>query len=985
MFPPAEGPRLFGLPPGVDAPRALADGLLARAGTAPDALMGATVILNTARMRRRVAEELAARGPRALPRLMLLEEVAAETPVPGLAPAVPRLRRRLELTQLVAGLIAAREADGDAPRRAHLYELADSLNALFEEMHGEGVGPDALEALDVGDQADHWSRALAFLRIAAPFFDEGAAPDVAGRLRVVAETLAARWEAAPPEGPVIVAGSTGSRGATAILMRAVARLPQGALVLPGFDFQMPEELWSALEEDGPVEDGVPLPAEDHPQYRFRALLRSLDARPGDVRPWTRPDPPDPRRGALISLAMRPAPVTDQWLSEGPGLGPLAPLAGRMTLLEAAGPREEAGAIALGLRDAAARGLRAALVTPDRVLARRVTALLGRWGVIPDDSAGVPLHLSAPGRLLREAARLPLDRIGIEPLIALLKHPLVHSGAGRLEHLRWVRALELQLRRHGPPYPRADDFARWAAERDEEGCGPWCAWLGGIVEALVPATLPLGGHVARHVDLAQRLAAGPGGEGAGELWEKAAGEAALRAMEDLAREAPHGGAMDERDYSGLLDAFLGRQEVRRSEVVDKRVRILGTQEARIGGVDLAILGGLNDAVWPGAPDPDPWLNRALRKRAGLPLPERRIGLVAHDFQQAANAPEVWLSRAVRDGEASTVPSRHLARLVQLLKGLPGTGGPDALAAMRGAGAAWLRRAEALDEPGAPVPPEPRPAPAPPVSARPSRWSPSSVRLLIRDPYAVYARQTLGLYPLHSLRPKPDGALRGILVHRALERLTAEPPRADHDAERARLLGVFAEVFEEGAPWPGERRGWLAQIEGIADWLVDRLAEARAEGAVVLREEEGVLDLGPVGTLRATADRIDRARGGGVIWDYKTGTLPSERAQKAFEPQLLIEAMMLEEGAWERLGPMRCLAARHMRVARDPKVADAPLQDMPPARVRGDLVALLQAYREPGRGFRAQAAPEKAADRGEYDHLARRGEWGLADPAPVAPVG
>ena len=125
--------------------------------------------------------------------------------------------------------------------------------------------------------------------------------------------------------------------------------------------------------------------------------------------WHPAPPPAPERNALVSLALRPAPVTDQWRSEGAALaGTLAAACAGLAWVEAPDPRGEALAIALALREAAETGERAALVTPDRTLARRVTAELDRWGLIPDDSAGRPLALTPPGVLLRRLAALPGD-------------------------------------------------------------------------------------------------------------------------------------------------------------------------------------------------------------------------------------------------------------------------------------------------------------------------------------------------------------------------------------------------------------------------------------------------------------------------------------------------------------------------------------------------------------------------------------------------
>ena len=65
-------------------------------------------------------------------------------------------------------------------------------------------------------------------------------------------------------------------------------------------------------------------------------------------------------------------------------------------------------------------------------------------------------------------------------------------------------------------------------------------------------------------------------------------------------------------------------MRRPDTPHAQILIWGTLEARVQGADLLILAGLNEGSWPEAPKPDPWLNRALRHRAGLLLPERRIG-------------------------------------------------------------------------------------------------------------------------------------------------------------------------------------------------------------------------------------------------------------------------------------------------------------------------------------------------------------------------
>jgi ATP-dependent helicase/nuclease subunit B len=410
-------PNLFALPPGVDFPAELVEGLLARmTGKPPEALARVTLIVNTQRMRRRVTECLQAKGALLLPRLMLVTEAAALAGAALPRPISP-LRRRLELSVLLDGLLAT--GSTQFPRTA-LYDLADSLAALMEEMQGEGVDPGRIARLDVANHSAHWARTQAFLGIVTEALC-GEAPDAEAVLRRAVTRLTEQWAVSPPADPVILAGSTASRGTTALLVQAIARLPNGAVVLPGYDFDTPDPVWDSMEDA--------LTAEDHPQYRFRRVMDLLDCGPGAIRRWTDSQPPDPGRNRLISLSLRPAPITDQWLTEGPKLPDLPPATEALTLIEAPGERAEAIAIALILREAAETGTRAALISPDRNLTRRVTAALDRWGIRPDDSAGRPLALSAPGRLMRQVAALFGQKLTGDALLALLKHPLAFSGPG----------------------------------------------------------------------------------------------------------------------------------------------------------------------------------------------------------------------------------------------------------------------------------------------------------------------------------------------------------------------------------------------------------------------------------------------------------------------------------------------------------------------------------------------------------------------------
>ncbi|MEQ6249568.1 double-strand break repair protein AddB [Sulfitobacter sp. HNIBRBA3233] len=976
MFEAQDGPRVFGLPLGVDFPRALIDGLLKRQGDdPPEALGRIDLIVNTERMARRLRGIFEEGPARILPRIRTITDLGTLAPQVVVPPGTSPLRRRLELIGLISGLL---EQAPDLASRTSLYDLADSLAKLIDEMQSEGVPPDAITDLDVSDQSGHWDRAKRFLGIVQNYLAlTEAAPDSEARQRARVEGIIALWAENPPAHPVIVAGSTGSRGTTMRLMQAVARLPQGALVLPGFDFDLPAAVWAALDD--------PMMSEDHPQYRFHKLMQEAGSTANAVARWDNIAPASAARNRLVSLSLRPAPVTDAWRIEGPRLENLAEATQDMTLVLADSPRAEALAIALRLRQAAEDGITAALITPDRMLSRRVTAALGRWDLLPDDSAGTPLHLSPPGRFLRHVAALMSRRLDAEGLLTLLKHPLTHSVEGRNLHQLRTQKLELRIRRKGLPYPEPHSLSALAADASGEdtGMSEWATWIGNaMLDRLDPAERPLSEWVEMHLDIAEAIAGGPDHEADHGLWQKKAGVEARRVMAELQSEAAHGTAFAAADYADLVGALLSAGEVRDRDAPHPDIMIWGTLEARVQGADLVILGGLNDGTWPEAPPPDPWLNRKMRNDAGLLLPERRVGLSAHDYQQAVSAPQVWITRSIRSDDAETVPSRWINRLSNLLNGLPDQGGRAAWQAMVQRGDYWLDQARAL-EAVARVPSAPRPSPRPPVAARPRKLSVTEIKTLIRDPYAIYAKHTLGLRPLNPLVQSPDALLRGTTLHRVLERFIKTVTDTPDALTRAEFLRTASEVLAEDVPWPTARALWLAKMVRVADWFLEREAERLLRARPVAFEDDarGTLSLPELGyTLTGVADRIDQADDHSFrIYDYKTGKPPTKKQQSMFDKQLLIEAAMIEEGAFKGIGAGPVSQAVFIGMGTKPEEVAAPLEEEPPAAVLESLRKLLATYLDPEQGFTARRMTETDSFPGNYDQLARFGEWDATDTA------
>ncbi|MDA9208070.1 double-strand break repair protein AddB [Octadecabacter sp.] len=967
MFSPQDDARVFGVSLGQDFSNALYDGLRERfANMAPTDVAKVDIYVNTRRMARRLTDLFHTGDALLLPRIRLVTDLAQDALVGSIPHAIAPLRRRLEVAQLVKGLI---EADHSLASQDSAFDLADSLVSLMSEMQGEGVPPDVIKNLNVTDQSGHWDRALTFIQLVQKFFENDQL-DPEGRQRLVIEQLIHRWVDAPPQNPIIVAGSTGSRGATSLFMQAVARLPQGAIILPGFDREMPDEIWAMLD---PEKGG-----EDHPQFRFKALCASLSITPNMVNCWGAVENQNTHRNKLISLSLRPAPVTHQWINDGPSLTDLPKATRGISLIEAPTPRSEAEAIAVRLRQAVEDGQTAALISPDRMLTRQVTAALDRWDITPDDSAGQPLQLSAPGRFLRHTADVMCDTLSAESLLVLLRHPLSHSPSKDTNHALHTNALELQLRRYGPPFPTTDDLLDWAGKTAEKTPDrvAWAAWVG---ETLSNRALnqdrSLAEHLDTHLAISNKLAAGPNTESAGELWLKQAGREAMRVITELQNHADAGGVMSTREYRRLINSLLAGGEVRDRDAGHPQVLIWGTLEARVQSADLVILAGLNEGTWPEAPAPDPWLNRPLRMQAGLLLPERRIGLSAHDYQQAVCAPNVILSRSVRTDEAESVPSRWVNRLVNLLGGLTDQDGPACLANMRKRGKHWVDLAEVIAAPDTKVPPAPRPSPCPPSDARPDQLSVTQIKTLIRDPYAIYARKVLNLNALDPVSQSADAPLRGIIVHRILEQFIRSKIDPNDDTAREQLMTIADDVLVDECPWPATRAIWRARIEQFVPHFLVEEIKRQSSASNFNTEMRGELRLEKVPfTLTGTADRIDISDDGeALIYDYKTGKAPTEKQQLHFDKQLLLEAAMVERGGFKKLGRVRTKAAIYIGLGSDLTDQKAPLEKSSADETWDRFEGLISKWMDRTRGFTSRSANETTTFEGAYDHLARYGEW------------
>ncbi len=1019
----AAAPRLFSIPPGAPwlATFAMAflDGEIVPgfgAHVGPLRLSGATIFVPTRRAARALAVEfskLTAKPVALLPRIVPLGQIdAIETSLmfeeargaglpDDLPEAIGEMQRRLDLARLIltfAESLRGAERDGAAPLiapgPAHAFRLAGDLAGLMDEMTIEGVEWAKLETLAPREFDHYWELTLKFLRIATTIWPdhlrEIGLMDRAERQVRLIDAEIARLTARADE-PVVAIGSTGTNRSTARLLAALARAPMGAVVLPGLDTLLDEETWSLI----PGDPARRLEASaGHPQMMLNKLLETIGAKREDVVEIGRPDPALQARRLLLSEALRPADTTDAWRNfpERMAGGAVALALEDITLVEAADDREEALAIALLMREALeTEGKTCSLITPDRGLAARVRAELARWDIHVDDSGGERLSVTPEGALANLLLACALESQPSIALLSMLTHPLFRLGREEQEIDRLARRIDVGVLRMVLPDEAgiAEIIAaarNAASSRDGHPAArritddDWQAIESLLVQVetlLAPlralgAGQTLSAYAQAHLKALQETLNGAESLSPG-----------IEALQELLDELANAGErlpVDLESYELLFKDISAELAVRGPTQSHPRLKILGLLEARLMPCDLALLGGLDETVWPPQSSADAFLNRPMRAELGLSSPERRIGQTAHDFTQAMGAREIVITRAQKRGGSPTVPSRFLQRLAALA-------GDIQWGQCKARGERALELARLVDGDGEETKRAQRPTPKPKLELRPTSLSVTRIETLRRDPYSIYAERILKLKPLEPIGAEAGARESGILLHDVLSRFVIDHPKGRLvPGAEAKLIkraeDAFSELMRNAAfrafTWP---RHAFAMKQFI-DWENSR----RDDIADIDTEQSGRLSLtladGSQFTLTGVADRIEHHKDGSlIVVDYKSGRVPSQKEVNAgFSPQLTLEAAMIERGAFEKVRAKEVSSALYVKIGGAKGVdtrevkgeKDKPFDQLVQDQFE-ELHKLLSQFRDEATPYVPRPFPQFTNTYGAYDHLARVKEW------------
>lgn len=728
-----------------------------------------------------------------------------------------------------------------------LLETAGHLMTLLEEGITYEVDFKKLETLVPESFAEHWQATSSFLKsflekwneqIEASGFQEPASYRVQA-LKAIEKI----WAETPPDFPIIAAGLDGFIPTIQALLKRITNLPQGKVVL------------TLLPKN--CEESVP---PTHPNYLGHSFLQGVPIL-GRLGALT-------GRDHLLCELMSDTPFEERDLSA-------VSLEG-VKLLECKTTSEEAKCIAtLARYFLEEKQDTIAIVTPDEDLSIRIQEELKRWHITVDLASGRPLSKTKTGRLLLESLELGFLPQSMFSVLSFLKHPLVCFGTDSpLSFKKLVRRFEREVARTSVnPTQNLKDNLKNLQEDFNTAVKGFLALKSG-------KKYPLVQFLETHLVLLEKFCADKNKRC--RLWEKEEGEALSNLFKTL---FDHHSSFADVSYSTYVALwhFLLTREILRNPHSHPRLKLLSPLQAAYIPFNRALVCGLNEGVWPELPSQNPWLNRAMLLELGFYDPQILIGRAAALFCHALKSPDVILSYSKRRQDP-VPPSRWIVRLKALAYSLAQEKALGLSLPVK----TWCETLEKPKESRVLSPPLPRPCP----TLRPKRLSVTDLVRLWENPYSIYAKHVLGLYPLPEVQEPFAQNSFGIWVHQILENSVAV------SSLNEKTLQDLGRRFLPTTLSLEKQHLWEMQFQRFSRWILDYLQEQgrKARGTWVEHSLSYCFKVGSTSyEIVGKADRIDYLGGRDYeLIDYKTGICPTKKEiQDGAAPQLPLLALLFEK--------------------------------------------------------------------------------------------
>lgn len=907
------------------------------------AISDAIILLPTRRAARQLAKEFLEIRPQKatiLPRIRTLGDIDPEDSnlagldsFQSLESSISPLKRQFILAKLIGQKNKAQNWSHDLisciNAAGALGELLDSAELMAS--HEDGPDWSKLDDLVDADMAEHFIQSKEFLKIITHYWPqilkEKNLIDPANKRRRSIEVLAKAWQEKPPKNHIIIAGSTGSIPAARNLMKIVANLEKGCVVLPGLDKNMPSRSWAKIKN----EDG-------HAMRTLHDTINHIGIKREEVIDWPidiDDNEKNLHRRKLLNIALTPKEETADWLLEVKNIGrqnAFKALEG-LSLFEAPSEDIEAQYIALHMRKTLEEtGKTCVLVTPSQNIAKRVCEKMALWNVKIDVSSGRILNETLIGTFIDKVGKWLLKPHSPKALMTLLSHPFAKFGLDDALKFNSAHCLEVSLLRGAERDKSLEDLLKranllrgkdWDYKRANKN------ETINLINQIIKIHNEIMNNIKHDNSLSSHchfllnaceIIARNQNEKFQYIWAEEAGIAASSFFGNLLENSND---IFPKDFSQALKIILSlmAKNVVRPKGTHPNLAILGPLEARLLHFDKYILAGLDDGIWPQTPSVDPFLSRPMRAKLGLQSRDLRLGLSAHDFSQLAANKNVILTRCAKRGGAPAVPSRWIWRLKTLIQGTIEDEKPEKLLECKDFDFEQINDFlyPKIDFDIKKIIPKPKPK----LIYRPKEFSATQIETLIRDPYKIYVTKILDLNPLEELGGEISVRERGSAIHKALEILKDWHSEIPKNAVEILKTELEKRLFEFGYnqdELDEELKRLQPSILKMIEFQTQRLSNKYSIFVEQYIEHCFETKSGTI-KIKATADRIDiDANNNAQIWDFKTGEPPSDpQISSLLSPQLPVTAWLLIKANFQAI--KRVEKFGHIKLGgRNPKIQE-----------------------------------------------------------------
>ncbi len=865
------------------------------------------------------------------------------------------------------------------------YSLAVDLAHLMDTVEMEELSFDNLKNIVPDKYSKHWQETLEFLKIITENYplilkEQNLLNPVDYKVKLIKQQINL-WKSFPPKGRIFAAGSTGSLVPISYMLKYIASIDNGYLILPGLDKNISDSDFDFLTSDYPNSN------QNHPQYGLLKLIKGLNLKINEVPnlPLYKKDYDvvDVDREKLSSCIMISSDMNSNWQN----LSFKENVLENVTEIELQNEADEVFAISSLLRKSIEENKKALLITPDRKIAKSVASKLKSWNIIVDDSAGIPASDTITGNYIILILKMIYDNFSPYSLLAVLKHKYTHLGYNKNELNNIINSLENNVLCGKFGIDNLDRMLSY------EQCPIDVEILLNKIKALCSEYISLMSDIdkysiydlfIKHLKLVENFVSGPNIDFNEILWSSDIHielskelKSFIAALKEI-KNKEYSISIDEMTASAyfiFISNYLLSLNLRITNGIHPNIAIMNSIEARLIDADLYIMAGLNEDTFPAVISDDPWMNRPMKAEFKLPLPERKIGLSSHDFVEFFCKKNVVMTHSQKVKGVNTITSRWLTKLSAIVE----------IAKIKWDNSLsqevlyWIKNFETKVIGNRCK----QPSPCPPIEARPKELSATWIEKWYRDPYIIFANKILGLEKIKDINPTIGGAEFGDIIHNAVQKFK----ECNFSTEEELLNLMVKESLSIMSI--NQNDFWLQRFKSIAKSFIQFEKKYKNDVKLSILENEGKYKISDNFTIKAKADRIDVLNNNTcAVYDYKTGTIPYKKSVlTGYSPQLLIEALIIENGGYVSIGSKKVSKIAYLALKNKEsdnkeiifsEYDDKPLSEMI-ADTNNNLKDMINKFynKENPASYISHPNPNKVGDLikkySEYEHLARIKEW------------